>query len=705
MTETAAPTLPGMPGPEVLHRVESQGQVVVRRGGQVLFVYDAGDVGMRNLAVVAVTGAGVPVKEAARGFGITATYVSMLRGRARDAGSAGLVKSVGRPPKLTLSQGEQARRWSGQGWAQQKIADRLGISQPQISVLLSRRGAIVPQPELPELAGDLDSDGPGVDVTPEPEPEPEPESAGRGRIGTGTVATRYAGATLGHAFLSRVGAAEVFAGLQVADGRAVFDDSALVCSVVLAFGLGVSSVEGAKLLRRVDAGPLSGLVRLPELRTLRPRLAAVADACDPLAVQRALASAMLTADAPALGVYYVDDHFVPYAGAKPLGRGWNNKRKQAQRGHGDTLVTDHRGRAVAFLTGEPSGLTKTLPKALTELRQITAPGAKLMLGFDRGGAYAEVFAHCRAQEVDWITYRRGTLPVTLVKPTRHAYPPLEAEAEAGRQWVELADELVEFKDYGTCRQLTLFEDGKARLQVLTSDLAADAASLLLWLRSRWRIENAIKDLAHLYGIDWLCDYRADLVDDDQIIDNPARKHANTLIKEREAELAAAERALARLVESPTRPVEQINNQIPAARRAVDKARAAITKAKQARDQVPTKIPANQLRPGQQRALPAAGRRTFQMVLRVLAYNTELWLADRLNTYLRDDNEYRALTRSLFHNGGTIDYQTHTIAVTLDPPDSPRLARALGLLIEEINHTPPTMPGDPRPITYKIKPQQ
>jgi hypothetical protein len=514
---------------------------------------------------------------------------------------------------------------------------------------------------------------------------------------------------LGHAFLSRCGAPDTFASLRTLRGRQA-DDAALLTAVTLAFGLGISSLEGVKALTRVEAGALAGLAALPELRTLRPQLAAIADACDPLAVQRELAAAMLAADAPALGVYYVDDHFVPYAGAKPLGRGFNNKRKQAQRGHGDTLVTDYRGRAVAFLSGEPSGLTKTLPDALEQLRAITGPNAKLMLGFDRGGAYASVFKVCRAFEVEWITYRRGKLKTTLIKPTAHPYPPTEAEAEAEAEAGEggvvyLSDELVEFKDYGVCRQLTLFEDGVVRLQVLTSDMSADAVNLLAWLRSRWRIENAIKDLSRLYGIDWLCDYRSEEIDDTTEIDNPARTAARHTLGDREKDLTAAMRALARLVESPERPISNVNRKIPAARRAVDKATKARDTAKQTLNAIPTKIAVNQLKPGQKRALPAIGRRTFQMVLRMLAYNSELWLADRLNAYLRDDNEYRTLTRSLFQLHGDIDHQADMITVTLDPPDSPRLTRALGHLTEEINHTPPHLPGDPRPITYKIKSKQ
>jgi len=42
---------------------------------------------------------------------------------------------------------------------------------------------------------------------------------------------------------------------------------------------------------------------------------------------------MLAADPVVSGVYYVDDHFAPYAGAKPVGKGWNNKRSRAVTAH------------------------------------------------------------------------------------------------------------------------------------------------------------------------------------------------------------------------------------------------------------------------------------------------------------------------------------------------------------------------------------
>jgi hypothetical protein len=47
--------------------------------------------------------------------GLTPEYVSMLRGRARREGSAGLVRVRGRRPKLSAMQARRARAWRTQG--------------------------------------------------------------------------------------------------------------------------------------------------------------------------------------------------------------------------------------------------------------------------------------------------------------------------------------------------------------------------------------------------------------------------------------------------------------------------------------------------------------------------------------------------------------------------------------------------------------
>lgn len=732
-----------LPEPSQLRLVSCADQTVVSFGDKVLFCYARDDSGMRNMAVVSLTDAGVPGKQVAAVFGLSAEYVSILRGRARTDGSAGLVRRRGRPPKLNAAQVSKARGWAGEGVTRTEIARRLSVSRPVISDLLTRLGPTPQQLALPAedteagvadpgtapeatapatpvdtgavdtgavdvVAVDVVAGGPVSDAA---QAEPKPVAvavAGSARIGEGRFTSRYAGVMLLHPFLDRVGAAGVLSGAcdrvprrgdrRGADGRGDgrYDGLGVLTATCLAFALGTPTAEASKHLVRDQLGPAAGITALPELRTLRPRLAALAEATDPLGLQRRLAAAMLHADAPGLGLYFVDDHFVPYAGAKPVPKGYNTKRRHAQRGRDDTVVCDYHGRAVCFASGDPSGLSVTLPGALAQLREVLGPDTKIMLGFDRGGSYPKVFTACRGADADWLTWRRGALAPTTADPVRSFRVGPDRTCEP----ITLAEEMVEITDYGPARQLTLFEHDVAVMQILTSDLTAPAAALLAWLRCRWRIENAFKYLSAHHGIDALADYHAEITPDTTKIANPARVAARKTLAAAEAELGAAERALAQLLASDQHH-KKINAQIPAAEARISTARAAVVAAKTERDTHRAKLPANEIDPDAKRARLRTHRRALQMVLRLLAYNAEHWLATAFNTYLQDPDEYRAITRNLLHLGGTITYTTQAITVVLDRPATPRLTRALRMLLDEINTSPARLPGDPRPITYEL----
>src|SRR5664280_539269 len=101
----------------------------------------------------------------------------------------------------------------------------------------------------------------------------------------------------------------------------------------------------------------------------------------------------------------------------------------------------------------------------------------------------------------------------------------------------------------------------AILQVLTSDLTATGASLLCWLRARWRIENMFKYAARHHGIDTLADYQMDLGPDTRKVSNPARVAARKTVAAAESALAAAERALPQLLAGGGSP-KQLNAALP-----------------------------------------------------------------------------------------------------------------------------------------------
>ena len=150
-----------LPEPSLLRLVSSEGQTAVSFGDKVLFCFACDDVGMRNMAVVSLTDAGVQGKQVAAAFGLSAEYVSILRGRAR----IGRVGGAGAPPwpptQAHAGQVAKARGWAAEGVTQTEIARRLSVSRPVIGELLARLGPAPQQPALPDAPVDAGTAGPG----------------------------------------------------------------------------------------------------------------------------------------------------------------------------------------------------------------------------------------------------------------------------------------------------------------------------------------------------------------------------------------------------------------------------------------------------------------------------------------------------------------------------------------------------------------
>ena len=717
--------LPGMQAAR-LHLARYGPVIEVRRGDYTIAAYRKDDLGLRNLAIISLTELGVSGSTAAALFSLTPVQISRIRGQYRQHGSAGLARKRGRPAGLTPGQVRQARSWAGAGVTHGEIARRLAVSRPLITALIGSHGPLYPQDELPGT-GQAGGDGNAPQDQPAPhaaedqpsedraaaagqEQEEEQQEARRYHCqpAAGAYRSRYAGAMLTHAFTTAIGAAgilEAGCGLAGADAAA---DLAVLNATAMGFTLGALTLEQTKHLQARDAGPLTGLSQLPGLRAWRQRLGAIGDQVDPLALQRRMTAALLAHLPPAHQVFLADDHIAEYTGSKPVGWGRNPRRGKATKAHDDTYVCDLSGRALVVASGEPSGLSLTLPPVLAQLTEARTaataagssnPGLPVVV-FDRGGSYPKTFKAVHAAGYDWISWRRAPLAATSRLPV------LATIRQYGTDRViAFTDEVIALDGYPEpVRQISLFEHGKMVAQLLTSCLRPCAGALLGLLRSRWIIENFLKYNAANYGIDTLADYTADLADDTRLTANPAYAQAKKAEQAASSALAGAQAALAAMLADPAIPAREKNaSLIPAAHKKITACERDLAAATAARKGLRSKIPRNQLRPGAQKALLRPGLRLLQLVLRLLAANAEQHLADHLNVYLHDDDEYRAITRETILRGlgGTITYTAAAITVTLDQPSQPKIARALACLLAEINTRPPVIPGDLRPITYQL----
>jgi hypothetical protein len=278
--EAVAVELAGMPEMAPLRRVCLGGHTVVSFGARLVFRYEDDDTAMRNLAIVALSDAGVEGLEVARVFGLSAPYISRIRGEARRSGAEGLVKRRGRPPKLSDRQVATVRRLAEGGATHAEIATRYGVARSVISELLAKFGPTSVQEPLPENddegsvqdvpadeapgddrsaddTGDADTsraDGTGADAPDDGAGDGERRvgehpGAGLARIVAGLHPSRYAGAALLYPYLDLVGAGDIFSSLCGARARR-YDDLSVLASAVMGFALGIDTVEGSKHLRR-----------------------------------------------------------------------------------------------------------------------------------------------------------------------------------------------------------------------------------------------------------------------------------------------------------------------------------------------------------------------------------------------------------------------------------------------------------------------
>ncbi|MFI5082520.1 MAG: hypothetical protein ACHQCE_15705, partial [Streptosporangiales bacterium] len=574
----SAQQLPGMPlpWPLAVTRTGDGRAVAVHAGPVLLSAFGAGDLEMRDLTICALTeGSRFQGKTVAAASGILPSQVPRIRSRYREHGARGLARQMGRPPILSPARLRQARTWAGQGLTHAGIGRKLGVSRSRITELIKQHGVLLTPGTLSGDADDTGADpaardgggtgpgqhagtagGDGEQDTGGSDGAGTGQRAGAGagqgtggsggdrtgaegdrdsgswrvatRIESGTVACRYAGAMLVHAFTSRIGAQGLpragtgaSAGTS-ASGAGAGDLGILVCTQ-MSFTLGALTLEQAKHLTAADAGALAGLTSLPSLRTWRQRLGELADGCDPLALQRRLASQMLAIEPAESQVYLADDHLAEYTGHQSVALGRNPRRGKPTKGHDDTYICDLAGRAIAFTTGEPSALCTTLPGALAALTGALPAGARPgpdtrpLIVSGRGAAFPSTFTEVDAAGYDWLTWRRSPLAATTLLPIAQAIT-----LRGGRvRQVAWTDEQTTLKDYGKpVRQLTLFEHGQMAAQAISGRLDACRAELAGWLRGRWAEENMFKYDMTSYGLDTLADYAADQVVSTKLKANP-----------------------------------------------------------------------------------------------------------------------------------------------------------------------------------------
>ncbi|HMH02127.1 MAG TPA: LuxR C-terminal-related transcriptional regulator [Terriglobales bacterium] len=687
----------------------------------------------------------------ARCFGYSARTLRRYQERLKASGLSALARPEGRPAgspsggKKNHERNQTILRLKAKGMSNRWIAGRLGLSEKTVRKSLRRLGwKSDPEPDLPFLSkADLQAKQAPVSASKLIETPPsaaEQPPAKMPQPQTGSTAKSFDTNPLDRSMdrlLAAIGllddALPVFAPTRslpragvllaipalVASGllstaEKIYGSlgpafyvlrTTLVAYVLLAL-LRIPRPETLKEYSPGELGRIVGLDRMPEMKTLRRKLARLASLKGSYRLGREVARQRIAKRGKVLGFLYIDGHVRAYHGKHKVPKAYVTRMHLAAPAITDYWVNDQRGDPLFVVTADANAaMTRMLTPVLREVRELLGPRRHSTVVFDRGGWSPKLFQELLAMGFDILTYRKGrTRHIAEKRFTRH-----KAKLDGRPVEYLLHDQPVRFlKGKLRLRQVTRLTETGHQTPIVTSRWDLRAIVVAHRMFERWRQENFFKYLREEYLIDALADYQVEPDDPTRSIPNPARKAAVQ-------DVYAARVHLRKLRESyGARAIDYIQGSTSTdpdfeiaeekIRLEIDKATNHIKKLKARRDSLPARVTVADAQKGQEMVKLSTERKHLTNVLKMVAYQTESDLVELIRPhYSRVEDEGRTFIQMALQDTADIEPAEDQLRITLAQLSSPHRSRVLEALCETLNKTNTLFPGTRLQMRYVVAP--
>ena len=476
----------------------------------------------------------------------------------------------------------------------------------------------------------------------------------------------------------------------------------LVAYVLLAL-LRIPRPENLKEYDPDALGRIVGLDRMPEVKTMRRKLARLASLKKSLDLGREMAKHRIRKRGRLVGFLYLDGHVRVYHGKREVAKGYDTRRRLAVPATTDYWLNDRTGDPLFVVTAEAnSAMTKMLLPVLEQARELIGPNRRITIVFDRAGWSPKLFQKVMTLNFDILTYRKGRVRRIAEKRFIHR----KAKLDGCKVQYRLHDQAVRFlKGKLRLRQVTRLKDGH-QTPVLTSRWDLRDIHVAYRMFGRWRQENFFKYMRQEFLIDALTDYDDEPDNPDRSVPNPARKELEKQLRASRAELAKLRETYGStaldFLEDPdstmrafTKEEKRIRKEIEAIRNKVD-ALAARRKA------IPTHIPLADLKSEKEKVKLSTERKHLTNVLKMVAYQIEGDLVELIRPhYARAEDEGRTLIQAALQSAASIKPTKNELHVVLSPLSSPHRTKAIAALCEALNQTETHFPGTKQTLRFSV----
>lgn len=451
--------------------------------------------------------------------------------------------------------------------------------------------------------------------------------------------------------------------------------SALHILLVLGFmALGrIRRPEGLRHIPPGEFGKVIGLDRVPEVRTLREKIAVLAATGDPGAWMKELSKSWMEGDPEEAGYLYVDGHVRVYNGElATLPRRYVSRERLCLRGTTDYWVNDAVGRpffvvSKAVTEGLADALLKDIvPELLLSVpQQPTAAELdrdpqqhRFVMVFDREGATHSLLSQLWQQRIAALTYRKNVKDVwpegefieqEVLAPgggsTHMKLSMRQTTLGAGKATIPVTE----------VRRLT---SSGHQTAVITTAQRLDPTLIASRMFSRWCQENFFAYMMQHYDLDGLIEYGVQSLPGTLRVVNPAWRKLDVALKK----ARLAERKLQAQVATSTLDDGVDIQKKAEILEAMQVAQEELKQLRLERKETPRKVTIDSL-PEEQRPnelLPLG--KMFCDTVKMIAYRAETAMVALLRRHLKNEAEARALIRDLLV--ASADIEPDEVAKTL-----------------------------------------
>lgn len=465
-------------------------------------------------------------------------------------------------------------------------------------------------------------------------------------------------------------------------------------------GLGrIRRPEGLRHVPPGELGKVSGLDRVPEVRTLRCKIRQMAQNSDLEEWRTDLLRSWMADDPDEAGYLYMDGHVRVYHGKEAnLSRRYVARQKLCLRGTTDYWINDAIGRPF-FVVYKPvtEGLGATLVDDVLPRVMDVVPGQpteaelaadpllhRFVVVFDREGSTHSLLSKLWSRRVAAITYRKAVddawpesefaefeVPVPGGGTTRMKLASRESTIDADKQSLPVLE----------VRRLT--RTGH-QTSIVTTARTLSAPVVAGRMFARWCQENFFKYLKEHFDLDGLVEYGAEELPGTAQVVNPAWRHLDTEIKNKRRKIKDLHAAMGRTaIENDGKVLHLQAERLEE----IQLLQTDIDQMKRTRRQTPRKVAISTLpesdRPTRLRPLCKMLTDTIKMI----AYRAETALVALLRPHLAKEDEARALIRELFVSAADLhpDDKEKTLTVKIHRMACPAHDKAISALLSELTN--------------------